>query len=432
MLPRRIALLCCALLIGASAVSAQAEADPVDDACAGASPTASVCIGGKKLRQAPAAVAPDTRPEAAGLAAYEDSWVHRTAAFQFALGDTVALRDAQWLGTHNSFNAPVNGLTPSHVDSNQQLTLTEQLDGDVRSIELDVHYIGGVARVCHGRGEDQLHAGCTVEDDFATVLREVRDWIDSHPDQVLLVYLEDHLGADGHAAGVAALDEALGPRVYKAGAPEGECRELPLSLTRAAVRAANANVILVGHCEAGWGSHVFGWDEAHDESGSNAGYTCAGPSDKLVRYFEDSTWLSATIDPGQTPADHAEDGIDAAKVAAMTERGVNLLGLDQFDPNDGRVEASLWSWAPDQPAAGQDCAVQRADGRWISSDCTGVHPAACRTATGWVLTPALAVPAAAAACAARGATFDPPRTGEENAALKAAAAGAEPWLALPA
>ncbi|MCW2991930.1 MAG: hypothetical protein JWM73_2524, partial [Solirubrobacterales bacterium] len=35
----------------------------------------------------------------------------------------------------------------------------------------------------------------------------------------------------------------------------------------------------------------------------------------------------------------------------------------------------------------------------------------------------------ASACHAAGGTFDPPRTGEENAQLRAAAAGAEPWLA---
>ena len=117
------------------------------------------------------------------------------------------------------------------------------------------------------------------------------------------------------------------------------------------------------------------------------------------------TWLSATIDPGQTPADHAEDGLDAAKVAAMTACGVNLLGLDQFDPNDGRVEASLWSWAPGEPRRENgDCTVMRADGRWYAAPCDDSRPQA---------------PA--------------PRTGEENAALRAATpAGTEIQLTLPA
>src|SRR5687768_2471405 len=103
MLPRRIALLCCLFLIAASAVSAHAKADPLSDACASASPSAAVCVGGQKLREAPGAVVPSEAD--AEVAAYRESWLHRAAAFQFALGDDVALRDAQWLGTHNSFNA---------------------------------------------------------------------------------------------------------------------------------------------------------------------------------------------------------------------------------------------------------------------------------------------------------------------------------------
>src|SRR5262249_8986916 len=72
--------------------------------------------------------------------AYLQSWVHRTAQFQYALGDPLPLRDAQWLGTHNSFNSLSHSFTASHADSNQQLSLAQQLDIDVRSIELDLHY----------------------------------------------------------------------------------------------------------------------------------------------------------------------------------------------------------------------------------------------------------------------------------------------------
>ncbi|MFL5844226.1 MAG: hypothetical protein ACJ762_05990, partial [Solirubrobacteraceae bacterium] len=60
--------------------------------------------------------------------------------------------------------------------------------------------------------------------------------------------------------------------------------------------------------------------------------------------------------------------------------------------------------------------------------CTGTRRAACRTVAGFALSPAVAAPAAAAACRSAGGTFDPPRTGEENTQLRAAA-GAEPWLA---
>jgi hypothetical protein len=200
-------------------------------------------------------------------------------------------------------------------------------------------------------------------------------------------------------------------------------------------------VIVVGNCASGWSSHVFGWNETHVESGSTPGYAAAPGCDKtygrdvyaskLVRYFEDTTWLSAVTSPGESPAGHAAGSLSPAKVAAMTACGVNLFGLDQFDPTDGRVEASIWSWAPGQPdAAAGACTVQRTDGRWTSTACTGTRPAACRTATGWALSPAVAARAAAAACHATGGSFSPPRTGEENGELRRAAGDAEPWLSI--
>jgi hypothetical protein len=465
---RRIALLASLAVMAGAAASSAAKAQPADDACAAAAPSAAICIGLQKPVEAGAAMcrtngAPDAacaaspyghRVSSAGLAAYAGSWLHRAAQFQFALGDRVALRDAQWLGTHNSFNTDANGLTASHTDSNQQLTLAEQLDGDIRSLELDLHLVNGpenglgsrVVRVCHGRGADEMHAGCTTEPLLEDVLPEIDGWMDVHPGQVVLLYLEDHLGETaGYEQALAAIDAGLrtpagAPRVYQpASASSTGCTSLPLGLTRADVLAAGRSVILVGNCRAGWSSHVFGWDDAHVESGSTPGYTAAPGCDKtygrdvyaakLVRYFEDSTWLSAATNPGETPAGHAAGSLSPAKVAAMTACGVNLLGLDQFEPGDGRVEASIWSWAPGQPsAAAGGCAVQGTDGRWTSAACTGTRPAACRTATGWALSPAVPAAGAEGACHAVGGTFDPPRTGEENTSLRQAAAGAAPWL----
>jgi hypothetical protein len=465
---RRIALLLSIASLGAAAAQA-ASAKPVDDACNQVSPTAAACIGIDKPAEAAAAECraagvPDgacVMPVghdvlASDLAAYQSSWLHRAAQRQFALGGSVPLRAAQWLGTHNSFNTDANGLTLSHTDNNQQLTLTEQLDGDVRALELDVHYVPGtetggtdVVRVCHGRGPDQYHAGCTTEPLLTAVLPEITRWIDAHPDQVVLLYLEDELGAAaGYDQTVSALDHALvrsdgSSMIYRPDPAQigaGGCANLPLDVSRDDVRAAGANLVLVGNCRSGWSSDVYSWDANHVESGSTPGYqpfpACDqtyGPSvyaSKLVRYFEDSTWVSAAVDPTQSPAGHGAGMLSPAKVTSMIDCGVNLLGFDQFEPGDGRVEASIWSWAPNQPdATAGACAEQRSDGRWISDSCATRRPAACRTPQGtWILTPAIPAAAARAACAARGATFAAPRTGPENEALRVTAAGADPRL----
>jgi hypothetical protein len=437
-------------MLGAQAAPAQ---EPVRTACAELSPIALPCVGLQKVVDGVTIPLGDPTADAA-RDAYLASWVHRAVAAQYALQDDVPFSRAQWVGTHNSFNSLAEGLTLSHADSNQRLTLAQQLDIDVRSIELDLHFIpsvwaGGatVPVVCHGRGPDEAHFGCTTERPLTQVLPEIRTWLRAHSDQVVLLYLEDELGDPaGYAQSVAALDAGLRradgtSMILRPAAGTGSCRSLPLSLTRRAVRAAGAQVVLVGKCVAGWSSLVHGWDDVHVESGSTSAYAPFPACDatyprsvydtKLVRYFEDSTLIATVVDPTQ-PATQP-DRLNVAKTAAMAGCGVNLFGFDQLTSTDGRLEATVWSWAPGQPnAADGACTAMRADGRWERRTCTTLLRAACRTATGWTLS-AAAVPqtAAAGACGTTGGTFSLPRDGYENNRLHQAAGTSAAWLPSP-
>ncbi len=468
---RTIAALTCAVASLLIAAAGPAVAKPVDDGCTQNSPYSSPCVGLTKLAEAGAAEcrkagAPDENcvmPAGhdnlgAERAAYANSSVHRAAQFQYRLGSSLPFRDAQWLGTHNSFNSFANGETVSHLDSNQQLTLAQQLDLDIRSLELDLHWIRSAHAngseavvVCHGRGPEEQNAGCTTEPLLSDVLPELATWLDAdgHRDQVLLLYLEDNLGnAAGYAQAVAQLEAGLkradGSSLIfhpdPADKTDKGCTNLPLDVSRDDVVAARAQIVMVGNCRSGWAADVFGWDDVHVESGSTPGYQASPACDatygpdvyaaKMVRYYEDSTWLSATVDGG-SPSDRDASRLTPAKVAAMTRCGVNLFGFDQLLPSDGRLEASIWSWAADQPApAAGACTVQGADGRWSSASCKGHRPAACRSANGgWVLTPSTSVTSASKTCTKRQATFTVPRSGEENARLRQAAGDQAVWLA---
>ena len=382
------------------------------------------------------------QPEA-DVSHWSQTWTHRALAFQYALGNDLPLRDAPWVGTHNSFNSIAEmGNTLSDTDSNQQLSLLDQLSIDVRSIELDVHSFTGRQVVCHARGADQGHAGCSVEKDFATVLDEIGGWLRAHRDQVLLLYLEDNLDDQAdHDAAAASLQAQLGGLVYKTGG--STCTKLPLTLTRNAVLAAGAQVIIVSDCGAGagWQSQVFDWsdhvenrpDGYRDFPDCGPDYSRATYDTKLVRYYEDSTWLTEGASyVGQASVD---DGITPATAAAMARCGVDLIGLDQLLPGDGRLDALVWSWALGEPAAGGGgCAVQRPDGRWEARPCTEHHPATCADGTGgWLVTLKSARFAdAARLCSRAGMTFATPRTGYENALVRASGNGATAWLNLPA
>jgi hypothetical protein len=276
------------------------------------------------------------------------------------------------------------------------------------------------------------------------VLPEIAGWLRKHPSQVLLLYLEDELGADaGYAETVSLLDSVLGKAIYRPSPSEMTakgCANLPLGISRDDIRARGAQVVLVGNCRTGWASDVYGWDDNHVESGSTPDYKPFPVCDatyardvydsKLVRYYEDSTFVSAAVDPGQSPAQAEAERLSPERVASMTRCGVNLFGFDQLLPHDGRIKASIWSWLKNEPnARGGRCGVQRKDSRWLTSPCRAKHRAVCRSATGLTLTPrAVPYAAARAACRSRGAAFDLPRTGYENSVLRQAAGAEDVWL----
>lgn len=462
-----VAWVAAAVIAVVAGAAPAAQAQTAEQTCGSASPIALPCVGAQKVVDATSEVcrqagAPDTScaiplsrgVTAAARDAYRHSWVHRAVALQYALQDDVPFLRAQWVGTHNSFNSLAEGLTLSHGDSNQQLTLAQQLDVDVRALELDIHMIPTVASgaakipvVCHGRGPDQADFGCTTEKPLTDVLPEITGWLDAHPDQVVLLYLEDEVhDTAAYPTVVRQLEDGLrradgSSLIYhpdRAQTTSKGCVNLPLTLTRRAVRAAGAQVVLVGNCVGGWASVVHGWDDVHVESGSTARYAAFPQCDasyprsvydtKLVRYYEDSTLVRVAVDP--TIPGNDPERLTPQQTAAMANCGVNLFGFDELLPQDGRLEATIWSWARDEPnAAAGGCTAQRSDGRWERRGCATRLRAACRASGGWVLTAkAVRYSAAAAACRALGARLDTPRDGYDNSLLHQAAGNTATWL----
>jgi hypothetical protein len=425
-----------AALIGATLVVPAASAAQIRDTCAPAGAQAeAVCYGGDVLERDAKAYADPGRFESA-IQAYEKSWTHRTLAFQYRLANDVTMVNAPWLGTHNSFNSIAQqGPALSTTDANQQLTLVDQLRMDMRSLELDVHWFPSVRAggqnapvVCHA-GAVSDHDGCSTEPLLGPVLDQISGWLKSHRDQVLLLYIEDHLSGGGYPAAVAAIKGSLGSLVYRTGS--SNCTELPSTLTRNDVLAADAQVVLVANSGCGegadWRSLAFSW-RSHEEEGPDhfrahppCGFARSDYDTRLIRYYEDSTWLSAGA--GAASGEPMGDGLTPETVSGMTRCGVDLLGFDQLQPGDGRNEAAVWSWAQGQPGRG-GCAEMRGDGRWYSLGCNQKRPAACRRADGsWFVTSkAVRSRNAAAACAVNGGEFDVPRTGYDNESLKLATA----------
>jgi len=152
----------------------------------------------------------------AKIKAYGQSWTHRALTLQRGLDESAPLADEQLPHTHNSFNASSFTLgstsyypTLTNQDPNQVYSITDQLQMDVRAIEIDLHWVpspyaatngrtdtgGKCVTMCHGNNDtvNGVHVGCTWDRPLEDGLAEVRAWLDAHPDQVILLYLENQL-----------------------------------------------------------------------------------------------------------------------------------------------------------------------------------------------------------------------------------------------
>jgi hypothetical protein len=367
---------------------------------------------------------------AAAAAGFQGSWVDRALESQYRLAGDVEMRNAPWVGTHNSFNSAAEmGVTTSTQDPNQQLAIVEQLELDVRAIELDVHWTVSPSTgllapvVCHAL---PTHFPCSTEKTLGPVLEEIGGWLrlPANSEQVLFLYLEDHLDDQtGYDTAAAAIQEKLGDVIYAPSVPGG-CQELPLDLTRSEILAAGKRVVIVGNSPCGigsaWPALVFNWQN-HLETQlttfsdfPSCGNTYSRPQFQSteIREYEDGR-----------PSQAGRPRITSKIAGQMTRCGVDLLGLDQLSSNDARLKALVWSWSPGQPARGR-CAVQTfrpgtLSTGWRTLTCAASRRPACRRGNGWILGPeAVAENRGPVACRARHAQFAVPRTGYEAQLLR--------------
>jgi hypothetical protein len=372
------------------------------------------------------------------IASFEAGPLARALQLQRELGVSLPLRDAEFLSTHNSFNATTNNfpITASGADSNQKYSIPDQLRIGVRGIELDIHWWfslegspasqGRAPVLCHGNVN---HLGCTTERSLRAGLIELRDWLLAHPGEVIVIDLEDNMNEAiddrllAHQTAGAVLDEVVGELLYKPATLGRRCEDgFPVELSTAEIRAAGKQIIIYSSCGVGetWPQQV--WERKLHSQNSISGLGDAGirfPDqcvfaadqyrDHWTRIYEDATLVGLLTGAARQ--------INADEVREMMRCGVNMPSLDQIAPGDPRVAAFVWSWLPGEPAdGGGDCARHRVDGRFDAVACGTALPSACVNAADagdW------RIAAAGSACAA-GYRFDVPRNSPQNEALKAA------------
>ncbi len=328
---------------------------------------------------------------------YQGSWIDRALSMQRDLGDFTPLGQATFLGTHNSYNSAAYSSAVRYVDPNQSRSIRDQLRMDVRALEFDLHTYfsmqgwfwdwGKELLLCHGQDN---HAGCSSYDrTFSQGLREIRDWLDQpeNRDEVILLYLEDHIDGGWYDDAITDLDHYLGDGIYR---PEGSgCQGIPMDQSRSEILARGKQVILVTDgCANGFSSWVHGGvgDYTHGYPTTSVedlgGYPhCATDQfnrafqdQHILRINEDRTNLSNTFsDPGEP--------ITPAALRTMMQCGINLAGMDKLTPWDGRLKAAVWSWnrgEPNNAGSGEDCAEHLFSGRFNDASCSTQRRFACK------------------------------------------------------
>lgn len=312
------------------------------------------------------------------VAEFKESRIYKILALQRIIDQKAPLNQATFFGTHNSYNSKAYRIPfIRYMDPNQELSISEQLELGIRSIELDAHwfYSSPLKKdilLCHGFSN---HLGCSLFDrPLKSALQEIAAWLKDHKNEVVLLYIERHL--DGQDARLADLLHAyLGPYIFT----PRMAQQKPLNtLTKATLIKAGKSLLIISQGS----SQSFGHSDLNDyvfidptifidaNLGDISSLDCSNRSlyqDKthqsLWRIYEDRTLYRKITSPMPL--------LTPKKLQALLGCKINWIALDKINRNDPRLSALIWSWvAPYPQAKAGRCAAYQNQQGIINKPCT--------------------------------------------------------------
>lgn len=303
------------------------------------------------------------------------------------------LAQSTFVGTHNSYNSWEYADATRYLDPNQEVSVRDQLNMGARFIEYDVHYTTKFDThgspwawewtsdkqllLCHGTND---HTGCSIADRyFRDGLEEVRSFVASNRDEVVLLYIEDHMdGQYGKASSI--ISDKIGGYVYRPTTQGSGCQSLNMNLTKQQILNAGKNILVVtgGGCSSSSTYNSWVWGTGFNtrtvaNASSCDGLSRSGYDAGFVRFYEDRTTLS---DWFGNPGAHITTG----NIAQILKCGTNVVGMDKLEENDGRLKQAIWSWGENEPNnwnGQEDCAESRGDGKFNDNNCNNYRRFAC-------------------------------------------------------
>lgn len=272
---------------------------------------------------------------------------------RYEIGKDVPINQAATVGTHNSFSNAAQGYW-NPITRNQMLSLTDQLQAGVRSLEVDVSLYGGRLRLCHGK----RWQGCTVPGFSASrlvadALIEIRNWLGENTREVVILKIDDDL--DGGTELSTAVKQYLEPLIYK-NLPIG--RPWP---TIAEIQESGKQILVLVQTNSRIVPDVWIWK----------GLDYLSVRDWLSRGVHETRTGLLDVAEGQAVSNAigAHTGLFSAQnIRKAAEAGVGLIGLDYLSrDSDSRLQASIWSFTEGDYGLNGPALLNVATGRWESA-----------------------------------------------------------------
>lgn len=296
----------------------------------------------------------------------------RRLALQHRLDYEVPLGQVTIVSSHNTYNSDDWG----YPYPNHQRDLIDQLNAGIRGVNFDVHSVGIFVHevLCHFSGDSSLFCRPQKAKDFSWGLQQLNNWLNDHPDEVVILVLEDYINDKRHDNASDAIRDNIGSKVYKPNLAT-RCDKLPLvTLTKQQVLDAGKQVIIATvdnckHSHSDWRSWV--WDIKQTAYKGNK-YKDAD----LTR--RDNHWSFVYED--RSVVGVFSNNLSASEAADAMRKGAGVIALDMI-LKVNRHKDAIWSWKANEPNSdvdNKDCALQSSNSKWQAIDCSRNYYHACQ------------------------------------------------------
>lgn len=253
---------------------------------------------------------------------------------------------------------------------------------------------------------------------FTDVLQEIKDWLDAHEGEFLVLYIDTKPPLQPNHVSMAQDDiiKVFGDSVHRYS--EGS----PMNKTVNELLAAGKRVIFEGNRD-NWLSPASGepivfypvlWQFQFHQDQFEEFPDC--------KINGEGDWYGKKM----------ARALDGSFIEAATRCGVNIVSGDYVEPDD--MKFFVWSWDVNEPSMKDGCVAMLPTGRWATLDCNTKLPYACQGAsdTDWKVDLNTVGPWSgdSAPCPA-GYKHDAPRNGYTNGRLWLSAYAQTVWLNAP-